>query len=255
MKAIIIAAGPGIRLRPHTEAIPKCLIEVAGKPIVQRQIEIFRKFGLNDIALVRGWRKEKVNLPGIAYFDNDDFENNNILHSLFYSRDFMDGSFISSYSDIVYEDGIVRSLLDHQAQIGIIIDTTWKKTYEGRMKHPVGEAELVLCDKKGRVKRIGKDVVSVDEATGEFIGLAKFFDKGVKILKDEFERLEKFYNGKDEEPFQHAKKFKKAYLTDMIQELVDRGHDVFGIQIRGGWTEIDTDEDLARANKYWSKHG
>ncbi len=253
MKAIIIAAGPGTRLRPYTEAIPKCLVEVAGKPIVRRQMEIFQKFGLKDIALIRGWRKEKVNLSGITYFDNDDFENNNILHSLFHARDFMDGSFISSYSDIVYEEGIVKDLLDHPGEIGIIVDTVWKKKYKGRLKHPVSEAELVLTDRKGRVKRIGKDVVSPDEATGEFIGLAKFFGKGVKILKNEFNRLEEFYKGKEEEPFQHAKKFKKAYLTDMIQELVDRGHEVYGVKIRGGWTEIDTDEDLMNANKFWAK--
>lgn len=252
MKVIIIAAGPGTRLRPCTEAIPKCLIEVAGKPIVQRQLEIFRKFGLNDVALVRGWRKEKVNLPGITYFDNDDFENNNILHSLFYAREFMNNSFVASYSDIVYECTIVEKLVNHPGEIGIIMDTTWKRNYERRLKHPMAEAELVLADQKGMVKKIGKDVVTSQEATGEFIGLAKFFDKGVKILKDEFSRLEDFYKGRKEEPFQHAKNFKKAYLTDMIQELVDRGHKVYGIEISGGWTEIDTDEDLANANKFWS---
>lgn len=254
MKAIIIAAGPGTRLRPYTEVIPKCLIEVAGKPIVQRQLEIFRKFGLYDIALVRGWRKEKVNLPGITYFDNDDFENNNILHSLFHAYDFMTDSFISSYSDIVYESHVVQKLVEHPGEIGIIIDTTWKKSYKGRLKHPVSEAELVLTDEEGMVKKIGKDVVSPQEATGEFIGLAKFFDKGVNILKTEFNRLEQFYKGKEEEPFQHAKKFKEAYLTDMLQELVDQGHDVYGVEISGGWTEIDTDEDLARANEFWLKH-
>lgn len=252
MKAIIIAAGPGTRLRPYTEEIPKCLIEVAGKPIVQRQLEIFRKLGLNEVALVRGWRKEKVNLPGITYFDNDDFENNNILHSLFHAYGFMTDSFIFSYSDIVYSENVVRELLDCPAEMGIIVDTAWEERYNGRLKHPVNEAELVLCDKKGKVRKIGKDVVSVNEATGEFIGLAKFFGEGVKTLINEFNRLKEFYQGKEEEPFQHAKKFKKAYLTDMIQELVDKGHEIWGVNINGGWTEIDTDEDLANANKFWS---
>lgn len=252
-KSIIIAAGKGSRLKPLTDNVPKCLLRIAGKTILERQLEVFRKLGLNEIAVIRGYKKEKINFSGLTYFENDDYENNNILHSLFCARNFMNKGFISTYSDIVYEASVVRKLLKHPGDICIIIDTCWKDTYIGRTKHPVAEAELVMVDEKNRVVKIGKDAVTPEDAHGEFIGLSKFSDKGSQVLIKEFERLEKKYRKVKEKSFHRAKEFKKAYLTDMIQELVDRGHNIYSVDIKGGWREIDTAEDLERANTYWSK--
>ncbi|MBI5465420.1 phosphocholine cytidylyltransferase family protein, partial [Candidatus Gottesmanbacteria bacterium] len=247
------AAGIGNRLKPLTNDGPKCLLKIGGKSIVERQMEIFRSLGLTEIAVVRGYKKEKIHFPDLTYFENDDYENNNILHSLFCARDFMDGPFVFTYSDIVYDHGVVKKLLSHPADIGIVVDTHWRKTYVGRTKHPIAEAELVMVDKRGRVTKIGKDVVTPNEAHGEFIGLAKFSTKGAKILTKEFKRLVAKYRKRQNQAFQHAKEFKKAYLTDMIQELVDRGYGVYSVEIKGGWREIDTDEDLEKANIFWSK--
>lgn len=253
MKVIIIAAGIGNRLMPMTDGKPKCLLKVAGKTILERQLEIFKRLGLDEVAVVRGYKKEKINFPGLTYFENDDYENNNILHSLFYARSFMNGAFISTYSDIIYRIGVVKKLLKHQADISIVVDTRWRRAYIGRTKHPITEAELVAVDEKNKVTRIGKDVVTPEESYGEFIGLAKFSDKGAKILTQEFERLVGKYRKRRDQSFQNAKEFNKAYLTDMIQELVDRGHDVYSFDIKGGWSEIDTDQDLERANIFWGK--
>lgn len=82
MKAIIIAAGPATRLRPLTDDLPKCMLKIKGKPIIQNTIELFRKKGVNDISVIRGYKKEKINFPDITYFENKNFLNNNILHSL-----------------------------------------------------------------------------------------------------------------------------------------------------------------------------
>ena len=79
MQAIIIAAGPSSRLRPFTEDTPKTLLKIEGKTILQRILECFRNCGINDIAIVRGYKKEEITLPNITYFDNDNYENNNIL--------------------------------------------------------------------------------------------------------------------------------------------------------------------------------
>lgn len=255
MKVIIIAAGMGDRLRPLTNDGPKCLLKVAGETILERKLRIFRQLGLKEIAVVRGYKKEKINLPGLTYFENSDYENNNILHSLFCAKDFMDGEFISSYSDIVYDAKVIEKMLKNPAHVGIIVDIKWKEAYKGRIKHPITEAELVAVDELKRVIRIGKDVVAPGEAYGEFIGLAKFSNTGAQILVKEFERLTNKYGKGKKQSFQNAKEFRKAYLTDMIQELADRGHTVQSIDICGGWTEIDTDEDLERANRFWVKKG
>jgi len=247
-KAIIIAAGRGSRLMPLTDGKPKCLIEVGAKTILERQFEVLRGRGITDIIVVRGYKKELINYPEIKYCENTDYLNNNILKSLFYAEKEMDKGFIFSYSDIIYGEDIVKTLLKTKGDIVLVVDTNWQKHYKGRKKHPVGEAELVKV-KNGKIIKIGKDVVKINESHGEFIGLAKFSDAGAKIVKDIYRDLLNKY--KENDFFQHAKEFKKAYLTDFIQELIDRGNEINIININHGWIEIDTDEDLERAERQW----
>ena len=110
MKAIIIAAGPGSRLFPFTEEHPKCMLDVKGKPILQRTLETLRKCGVNNIIVVRGHAAEKINFKNIKYCHNKDFKNNNILASLFCAEKEMNEEFIFSYSDILYNEETVKRL-------------------------------------------------------------------------------------------------------------------------------------------------
>lgn len=249
MKAIIIAAGKGNRLMPLTNDIPKCLLTVKGKAILQWQLEALNQCGVKDVVLVRGYKKEMLNFPGIKYHDNLDYENNNILKSLFYAETEMNEEFIFSYSDIVYEKAVLEKLLMSKGDISLVVDVDWLVHYEQRFLHPVEEAELVMVE-NNRITRIGKEVVPPDRAHGEFIGLAKFTEKGAEVLKSNYERITKQYHDKS---FQHAPSPEKAYLTDMIQELIDRGFEISNVDIRGGWVEIDTNEDLAGAQEKWPR--
>jgi len=245
-KAIIIAAGLGSRLNPLTNDKPKCLLEIASKSILQHQIDTLRSCAIVDISVVKGYKKEKINYPNITYYENIDYHNNNILTSLFYAEDEMDSPFIFSYSDIIYKKDILEKLLESKSDISLIVDTDWEKQYENRKKHPVSEAELVKV-KDNKIIEIGKNVIPKD-SYGEFIGLAKFSKKGTEILKKEYHRvLNEFKN----RPFQKASSLKKAYLTDMIQELIDKGHSISNVDIQGNWMEIDTDEDLRKAEINW----
>lgn len=252
MRVIIIAAGMGTRLRPHTEILPKCLLDVGGKTILERTVSVFKRFGFDEIGVVRGYKKNRISFDGFSYFDNKDYENNNILHSLFSAEQYMDKGFISSYSDIIYHHSVVKKLLASRSDISIVVDTDWRRGYKGRTKHPISEAELVSVNRYNNVVKIGKDIVTPNQSHGEFIGLAKFSKKGAHILLDIFNKLRQKYNRQVNQRFQNAKEFKKAYLTDMFQELVDRGHAVKSVDIRGRWTEIDTTQDLLRARKIWA---
>ena len=104
------------------------------------------------------------------------------------------------------------------------------------------------------VEKIGKINKGNQEVHGEFIGMIKLSDHGTKIFKENFHRLKKIYWNK---PFQRAKIFQKAYLTDFIQELVDIGIKVHCVIIESGWKEIDTVEDYKKAlvgfNKKFTK--
>ncbi len=248
MKAIIIAAGSGNRLNPFTNEKPKCLIEIRGQTILERALNALRENGIEDITVVRGYHGNLINYPNITYYCNPDYKNNNILKSLFYAEDEMNDDFIFSYSDILYSKEIVRKLARDEAEIALIVDVNWTKRYEGRDQHPIPEAELVKVE-NGRVVKVGKGVVSPEEAHGEFIGLAKFIRSGAEVMRATYHRvLEECPNA----PFQHAACLEKAYMTDMIQELIDSGSLMKSVDIEGDWMEIDTPQDLERAQGLFS---
>lgn len=242
MKAIIIAAGLSSRLMELTDDKPKCMLEIGGKTVLQRQIDTFRQCGIDDIVVIRGYKKEKINYAGIKYVYNQNYRRNNILESLMYAENEMDSDIIVSYSDILYDKSIVDKLLDSKAKISLIVDTGWVEHYKDRSQHPVEEAEKVAVN-KGRIAKISK-FINPNEAYGEFIGLAKFSKVGAYVLRSEYNRVKmQLGNG----PFHAALSLEKAYLTDMIQELIDRGYAIINVDIKGGWMEIDTLEDLQRA--------
>ena len=243
-KAIILAAGPGSRLRPLTDDKPKCMLEINGKTLIERQIETFRNCGIDDITIVKGHKKNLINYPGMKYYINRNYRNNNILESLMHAEKEMDSEFIASYSDILYDEGIIKKLMKSGGDVSIVTDTDWVSHYKDRYQHPIEEAEKVAV-KDGRVTRITK-IINPNEAYGEFIGLVKFSNKGADTLKKEYARVRKEFQDR---PFQTAASIEKAYLTDMIQELIDRGHGVESVDIKGSWLEIDTLEDYERAKK------
>ncbi len=253
-KALIVAAGLGSRLKKHTENLPKCMLDFGGKTLLQRQLDAYKKCDINNISVIRGYKKEKINYRGIKYFENNDYKNNNILNSIFYAEKNINGNIIISYSDILFDKSVVRRLMDSNYDISVVVDIDWRGYYVGRKDHPISEAENVIFNSNNEVEKIGKINTGKEEVHGEFIGMIKLSSRGCEIFKQQFNRLKKIYWDK---PFQRAKIFQKAYLTDFIQELVDIGIKVNVVIIESGWKEIDTVEDYRKAlagfNKKFTK--
>ena len=253
-KALIIAAGLGSRLKNHTENLPKCMLDFGGKTLLQRQLDAYKKCGVKDISLIRGYKKEKINYKGLKYFENTDYKNNNILNSIFYAEKVINGNIIISYSDILFDSSVVERTLNSDHDISVVVDIDWRGYYVGRKDHPISEAENVIFNSNNEVEKIGKINTGNEEVHGEFIGMIKLSNRGTEIFKEHFHRLKKIYWNK---PFQRAKIFQKAYLTDFIQELVDIGIKVHCVIIESGWKEIDTVEDYKKAlvgfNKKFTK--
>ena len=253
-KALIIAAGLGSRLKKHTENLPKCMLDFGGKTLLQRQLEAYNKNNIKDISLIRGYKKEKINYKGLRYFENKDYKNNNILNSIFYAEKIINGNIIISYSDILFDPTVVQRTMESNHDISVVVDIDWRGYYVGRKDHPISEAENVIFNSNNEVEKIGKINTGNEEVHGEFIGMIKLSNRGAEIFKEHFHRLKKIYWNK---PFQRAKIFQKAYLTDFIQELVDIGIKVHCVIIESGWKEIDTVEDYKKAlvgfNKKFTK--
>ncbi len=246
MKAIIIAAGIGVRLNPLTNDTPKCMLKVSGKTILQHQQDAFHANGITDISLIKGYKKEAINHKELKYYINDNYRNNNILNSLFYAEEEMNDEFIATYSDIIFGKDVVRKLLKSGDDIAIIVDIDWAGYYEGRTEHPIEEAENVIFDANKNVVEIGKIVSNKETVNGEFIGMIKCSKRGTGIFREYFHKAKNEFFGK---PFIRAKTFDVAYLTDFIQYLVNNGINVKCVTIERGWIEIDTLQDFKRAEE------
>lgn len=252
MKAIIIAAGPSKRLRPLTDDKPKCMLKIKGKPIIQNIINLFRNNGVNDVSIIRGYKKEKINFPNVTYFENDNFWDNNILHSLITAREKLEEAIrtnediIVSYSDIWYEDSVVKKLLGSKKAISTIVDIDWEEYYDGRTHHPISEAENVIIGNNNKILKIGKNIYlnTSEEKHGEFIGLWKFTPEGAKMFLNHFDKLNFDLNKKD--PFQNAREWQKSYITDIFQDMIDKGIDIHCVLIKKNWIEFDTVQDFTR---------
>ena len=245
MKIIIIAAGWSTRLGNETLDIPKGLLKITKKSIIEMQLDLFQEDHLSDITIITGPNKDKFKFKNVNYIQNKDSKNQEVLCSLMKSKSIMNDEVLTSYSDIIFDASIFRSMLDFKGDIGIAVDLDWEKKYLTRTQHPKSEADNVLIENH-KILKIKKNIKSKStQNLGEFLGLMKLSKKGAKIFVEKFNHLMKFREGK----FQDAPSIKKAYLTDMLQELIDSGILVEPIIINGKWYEIDTPQDLQIARK------
>lgn len=254
-RAVIVAAGMGRRLQPYTDEMPKCLVPVRGKPMLARALDAFRAHGVDDFVIVRGYKADVLERraaelgPGVRFVENREYQSNNILQSLFKAAGELDGAFLFTYADIVFSREVVTRLMAAEGDFCLVVDRRFRDIYEGRTDHPLPEAEVTSVDDEGLVAKVGKRALPPDEAAGEFIGLAKVSAAGAARMLAAWRELEQRYAGRDEEPFQRAGAWRNAYLTDLLQHLIDGGERMVPVYIDGEWREIDTVQDLHRAEE------
>ena len=248
MRAIIIGAGRGARLMPTTEDAPKCFAEIRGKRILDWTVEALRGGGCTEICFIGGYRIESVqrDYPGFIFRENKDWANNNILVSLMCAEDLMDRPFVTSYSDILFTRDVVRGLVQSKDELALGIDTDWREHYKPRTQHPPHDAEKVIT-RGGKVERVYR-TIPYDEATGEFIGVAKFGAEGGRQVRDFYaHRKAEFWD----KPYREAAIFQKAYLIHMFQDMIEQGISFGHADTPGKYREIDTQEDMNLAQTLW----
>ncbi len=264
MKGLIVAAGRGTRLGKLTKDTPKALLEVADRTILQRMITAMTNCGINEIGLVRGYLANKFNIPSLKYFENPNFEKNNVLHSLMCAKDFLIESvnegepLIVTYSDIVVDSSWIEYATTMSADIALICDSNWEYGYVGRSQHPMTEAELVVFDDKNNLQKIGKIYSLLNKEiklgtinVAEFIGMFYLSPNGILKLLNTFDGLTKSLGPTD--AFGKSAEFQTAYLSDLFQYMVNAGDQISVATAISPWFEIDTAQDLRRAEDYFSK--
>lgn len=241
MQVVILAAGQGSRLRPHTHTRPKCMVPLAGKALLHRQMAVLAAAGISvdQTTVVGGYLATELNTLGAALVLNPAYASTNMVSTLFCARQSMrpGEDLLICYGDIVYEPAVLQTLLNCDAPLCLAADRQWQRLWQLRMDEPLDDAETFVMDEDGRVKELGKKPRSYDQVQAQYMGLIKVRGDKVQAFIDAFDALDPnaSYDGKD---------LDNMYMTRFIQGLIDADWPVQAALVDGGWLEVDTAEEL-----------
>ncbi len=234
LKAVHLAAGQGTRLRPVTDDKPKPLVELAGKPLLERNVETLRDARVNDHVVVTGYEADQIADRGFETVHNDVYDETEMIYSLFCAAQTFpeDGDLIVSYGDILYENSVIKELLDCDAPMCVVVDLEWRDLWDRRFDDPLDDAETLQLDDAGLIQEIGNDPETNDEIDGQYIGLFKIRCDYVDRFIEAYRELEATADG-----------YVSIESTAFLQRLVDDGWDLQAVEIENGWLEVDTLDD------------
>lgn len=243
---LCLAAGRGTRLRPITDDKPKAMVPVADRPMIDWLVETARHVGIEDCAAVTGYAADVLRDhvgDDMTTVENPEYDSTDMVRSLWCAEELLDGPVVLSYSDILYTPTVLESVLDSPHDIAVAVDDAWKPYWETRHEAPVEDAESLQLAEDDRITSIGQAVDSIAAPEAQYVGLMRFSAAGVEQLREAYRDAERA-DERGENPFGGERSLGELHMTDMLQELVDRGADVYATRIEGLWVEIDTPRDL-----------
>lgn len=240
MKAVILAAGVGSRIKPLTDNCPKSLLKVAGKPILERMINHILECGIQEIVFVLGYLDTqikgfvKAKYPDLKahFIINEKYEQTNTGYSLMLTEIAMKGDgFIKFDADVVFDISVLRRLIASPFETCLCIDRDIQLDAE--------EVKVVSGD-NNRVLKASKNVDPA-EAIGESIGIEKISSKTANLLFNELRSM------------MSKKANQQEYYEAAYEKLISRDVPFHYIDITGlKWTEIDTLSDFDTANRMFA---
>ena len=244
-RAIVLAATRGSALGPLTEDRPKCMVEVQGQPLLRRLTRSLRRTGIRDIAVVRGYAKDAVDLANLTYIDNDAFETTGEAASLACALDRLEGDTVLAYGDILFRRYILDALLETDGDIVLAVDAMWRERTD---RSDASGRDLVQCSRAFSPSFIDEDPVTfegilddrgaADETTGEWIGLAKLTAAGTARIRAELDAM------------RADGTLPKADLPTLFARLAEKGEAPRVHYVAGHWLDVNDAFDLARARDF-----
>lgn len=241
MKAIVLAAGVGSRIRPLTDNVPKSLLEVDGKTILEMMISHLQDCGINEVVFVLGYLQEQIidfvvtKFPDLkAHFvANERYAETNTGFSLMLAKDLIkDSVFIKFDADVVFDKEILKKLIECEYANCLCIDKNIDLD---------AEEIKVIIDDKNRVIKASK-TVNPKDAIGESIGIEKISAETAKLLFAELEIMM-------EDEQNHQDYYEVAYERLILKNIPFYALDISGLR----WTEIDTKEDFITAERIFNQ--
>ena len=230
-KAIILAAGSGIRLKKHHNQ-PKCLLKFGNKKIsiIQRLYNILKKKNISDIIVVTGYKNQLIKKTlgkKVRYMHFGGYKKNNNLQSLLSVKKEIKGSFLCFFSDLIFDETIIDKILKKKNDYCLVVDT--RRVLEGTMR---------FKKNKNKIIDIGNHL-SVANGDGNFIGISKFSNRGALVLK---------------KYLIEEKKNRRDYYTIVFKKMANDGKAVNFFDCKKYfWKEIDTYKDLRDMRKVIKK--
>jgi choline kinase len=232
MKAIILAAGMGRRLKPYTQNLPKCMVKVGGKALLERQIGLLNSCGIKDILIVCGFQAKKVKLfcrrfKGVEVIFNPFYAHSNSIISVWLSMSKWNGDLIFMNSDIILESALLKKIIKDKANLSVLVKQREKGGYRVRLN-------------RGRIIKMAMDIP--DKLTfGVYSGITKISYNYLKLFGRMLEKWLEQGRWND-------------WYEDVVSEMAGKGFGVKPILINSFfWHEIDTPEDLVSLKKITKK--
>jgi len=263
INVVIPAAGISTEpsLKPLLQDTPLTMLDIDGKSILQRNVELLVSLGIKDITVIAGPNPEKINIEGVHRLENKDYGKTHILHSLMLSEKKLSGKTLLVYSDILFEKAIIENIIKKQEDIILVVDSSFKKSNVRKEKlheedlvlvqaehEPIDGDRVVRKERDNPILKIGKKLGPKD-TNYEYIGIALFSSKGIEDFKKAYYEEKEKYKEDKEGPFNEAKSFQMANFFDLIQKMIDKGYKVSAHEIDKGWSEVHTFDDYKRVTK------
>jgi choline kinase len=237
-RAIILSAGQGSRLLPLTQDQPKCLIPFSGRTLIEWQIASLVANGIDDIAVVTGFRTEKVEaalaaIPGVKSrtLFNPFFKVADNLGSCWIARGEMDRDFIILNGDTLVSPGIVAKLIAQSSE-GITVTVDIKDAYDAD--------DMKVHREGGRLMAIGKRLTA-EESNAESIGMLAFRGDGPRLFLDKVEAMMRTPEG--------VQNWYLKAINAIASEAVVGTVSIEGME----WAEVDFPADVEAATALTAK--
>jgi len=239
---IFLAAGQGTRLRPYTEKVPKGMVPLFNKTLIERNMEEWKKIGHSDFCFVTGYKAEVIERLGFDCVHNAEYDQTNMVWSLAcaldYIRSLSNRHIFVSYSDIIVHSSQLEKLVDATGSFCVEVDLCWRDLWLMRMENYLDDVETLIHNGE-KIISLGKKPKSESEVQGQYIGLMRLDRKLlIHLLSDYVAWVTEAQNDAE------THRRKNIYMTDFIQNYSDGDGIVKSVFIDGRWLEVDTVKDL-----------
>jgi choline kinase len=232
MKVLIMAAGVGSRISRHLHGQPKCCVDVNGKPLIRYTVELLKKKGVSNIAIVTGYNERYIHQAledffYIRYF-NPFFRVANSISSAWFAQDFLtpDDDILIMNADVFMEEKVLDILMEETKTPLMLGDST-----------RIEEADYRFNWKQNSLKKYGKDL-SNEETTGEYVGIGRLNKKDLAEFRQQVNDaiMTEDYH---------------CWWEDIIYRSIDQGKEVYIKDMANNfWAEVDYIEDYERIKQF-----